>query len=92
MMKGLLTIFVAGILVGSMSIKVQSVADQFFDEIIGQSDPSCAWRNFYARAAFLEALDEFPEFGTADDIEREIVAFFAHVTHETGRMIFLFLL
>ncbi|KAL0377049.1 UNVERIFIED_CONTAM: Endochitinase EP3 [Sesamum calycinum] len=46
-------------------------------------------RRFYSRAAFVQALDSYPKFGTAgsvDDSKREIAAFFAHVTHETGHM------
>ncbi|KAL4284241.1 hypothetical protein GQ457_16G028300 [Hibiscus cannabinus] len=92
-MKGLMTIFVVGILAGSVSVKAQSVAgivtDQFFNGIIGQSDPGCAGRNFYTRAAFLEALNSFPRFGTADDTRREVAAFFAHVTHETGHFCYI---
>ncbi|KAI3911839.1 hypothetical protein MKW92_012295 [Papaver armeniacum] len=44
-------------------------------------------KNFYTRDAFLEATKSYPGFGTTgslDDIKREIAAFFAHVTHETG--------
>ncbi|MFS8007695.1 putative glycoside hydrolase, family 19, catalytic, chitin-binding, type 1 [Helianthus anomalus] len=43
---------------------------------------------FYTRAAFLEALGNYAEFGSAgseDGSRREIAAFFVHVTHETGR-------
>ncbi|GMI71882.1 CHITINASE CLASS IV, homolog of carrot EP3-3 chitinase [Hibiscus trionum] len=93
MMKGLLTIVVAGLLAGSVSVKAQTVAgivtDEFFNGIIGQSDPGCAGRNFYTRAAFVEALNSFPQFGTADDTRREVAAFFAHVTHETGHFCYI---
>ncbi|KAK8511008.1 hypothetical protein V6N13_013422 [Hibiscus sabdariffa] len=93
MMKGLLTVFVVGILAGSMSVKAQSVADivtdEFYNGIIDQSDPGCAGRNFYTWNAFLEALESFPEFGTADDPRREAAAFFAHVTHETGHLCYI---
>ncbi|KAE8717582.1 Endochitinase PR4 [Hibiscus syriacus] len=65
MLKGLLTVVVVvvvvGLLVGSVSVKAQTVADivtdEFFNGIIGQSDPGCEGRNFYSRAVFLEALD-----------------------------------
>ncbi|XWS13157.1 hypothetical protein CRYUN_Cryun36dG0013400 [Craigia yunnanensis] len=84
----LLVIVLAGILAGSVSVKTQSVADivtpEFFNGILDQADASCDGENFYSRAAFLEAVNSFPQFGTADDIRREIAAFFAHVTHETG--------
>ncbi|GLT66499.1 hypothetical protein SLA2020_388600 [Shorea laevis] len=49
----------------------------------------CAGKSFYTRAAFLDALNSYTEFGTtgtADDSKREIAAFFAHVTHETGSL------
>ncbi|KAE8698038.1 Chitinase 6 [Hibiscus syriacus] len=88
MLKGLLTIFMVGVLVGSVSVEAQTVADivtdEFFNGIIGQSDAGCEGRNFYSRAVFVEALGSFPRFGTADDTRREVAAFFAHVTHETG--------
>ena len=69
-----------------------SVADEvteaFFDGIIDQADSGCAGKNFYTRSAFIDALDSYSEFGTEgsdDNSLREIAAFFAHVTHETGR-------
>ncbi|KAK8982411.1 hypothetical protein V6N11_046334 [Hibiscus sabdariffa] len=93
MMNGLLTIFVVGILAGPVSVKAQSVpdvvTDTFFNGIIDQSDPSCAGRNFYTRSAFLEAANSYSQFGTADDIKREVAAFFAHVTHETGHFCYI---
>ena len=71
-----------------------SVADivttNFFDGIRNQADASCAGKNFYTRRAFLDALKPYPQFGqggSKDDSKREIAAFFAHVTHETGRKI-----
>ncbi|KAK5804893.1 hypothetical protein PVK06_032544 [Gossypium arboreum] len=91
MWKGLVAIFMAGIIAGLVSVKAQMVADivtdQFFNGILNQADASCEGRNFYSRAAFLEALNSFTQFGTADDTRREVAAFFAHVTHETGRKI-----
>ena len=66
------------------------VTEGFFDRIIDQADASCAGKNFYTRAAFLDALKSYPRFGTeayVDDSLYEIAAFFAHVTHETGRKI-----
>ncbi|RVW88512.1 Endochitinase EP3 [Vitis vinifera] len=72
----------------SSNVPVPAVVTQgFFDGIIDQADASCAGKNFYTRAAFLDALKSYPRFGTAsyvDDSLYEIAAFFAHVTHETG--------
>lgn len=66
------------------------VTESFFNGIIGQADASCEGKNFYSRSAFLDALGSYSQFGTVgsvDDSKREIAAFFAHVTHETGRKI-----
>ena len=55
-----------------------------------QAGEGCAGRNFYSRSAFLNAAKSYSQFGqggSADDSKREIAAFFAHVTHETGRKI-----
>ncbi|KAL0377054.1 UNVERIFIED_CONTAM: Endochitinase EP3 [Sesamum calycinum] len=68
------------------------VTDQFFNGIANQAAASCAGKGFYTRAAFLEALNSYQQFGTvgsADDSKREIAAFFAHVTHETGHMCYI---
>lgn len=67
------------------------VTDSFFNGIIGQAAASCAGKSFYTRQAFLDAAKSYPKFatgGSADDTKREIAAFFAHVTHETGRTAF----
>uniref|UniRef100_A0A7N2MSN9 Chitin-binding type-1 domain-containing protein n=1 Tax=Quercus lobata TaxID=97700 RepID=A0A7N2MSN9_QUELO len=64
------------------------VTQEFFNGIIDQADASCAGKNFYTRAAFLEALtafDNFGRIGSVDDSKREIAAFFGNVAHETGR-------
>ncbi|OMP09569.1 Glycoside hydrolase, family 19, catalytic [Corchorus olitorius] len=86
-------IVLAGILAGPVSVKAQSVADvvtpNFFNGILNQADASCAGKNFYSRDAFLQAVNSFPQFGTADDIRREVAAFFAHVTHETGHFCYI---
>ncbi|KAI4310754.1 hypothetical protein MLD38_035705 [Melastoma candidum] len=63
------------------------VTDSFFNGIINQAAASCAGKSFYTRQAFLSAAGSYPQFGTtgsADDQKREIAAYFAHVTHETG--------
>ncbi|KAK6124080.1 hypothetical protein DH2020_042165 [Rehmannia glutinosa] len=65
------------------------VTDAFFNGIANQAPSGCPGRGFYTRSAFLQALGSYPGFGTVgstDDSRREIAAFFAHVTHETGHM------
>ena len=78
---------------GSGSSVSDIVTQSFFDGIINQAASSCAGKNFYTRAAFLSALNSYSGFGndgSTDANKREIAAFFAHVTHETGRKIFPF--
>jgi chitinase len=68
------------------------VTDAFFNGILNQATGDCPGKSFFTRAAFLSALNSYTQFGTtgsADDSKREIAAFFAHVTHETGCKIFL---
>ncbi|KAJ4956890.1 hypothetical protein NE237_013673 [Protea cynaroides] len=63
------------------------VTQAFWNGIINQADSSCAGKSFYTRDAFFQALNSYTSFGTtgtSDDSKREIAAFFAHVTHETG--------
>ncbi|KAG8369439.1 hypothetical protein BUALT_Bualt14G0013800 [Buddleja alternifolia] len=65
------------------------VTDAFFNRIANQAPAGCPGRGFYTRSAFLSAVRSYPRFGTTgsrDDSRREIAAFFAHVTHETGRL------
>ncbi|XP_060210734.1 endochitinase EP3-like [Lycium barbarum] len=60
----------------------------FFNGIADQAASNCEGKGFYTRAKFLEALKSNSNFGTVgstDDSKREIAAFFAHVTHESGR-------
>ncbi|KAL6528103.1 Endochitinase ep3 [Orobanche hederae] len=73
-----------------------SVADivtgAFFNGISDQAAGSCAGMEFYTRSAFLEAVRSYPQFGnvgSAENSRREIAAFFAHVTHETGHMCYI---
>jgi chitinase len=64
------------------------VTDAFFNGIKNQAGGGCEGRNFYTRSAFLEAANKYSGFahgGTEVEGKREIAAFFAHVTHETGR-------
>ncbi|GLT91588.1 hypothetical protein SLE2022_094680 [Rubroshorea leprosula] len=68
------------------------VTPEFFNGILNQADASCAGKNFYSRDAFLEALNSYSQFGrtgSTDDSKREIAAFFAHVTHETGHFCYI---
>ena len=66
------------------------VTEEFFNGIINHAAPSCEGKKFYTRARFLTAVGSFPLFGrigSEEDSKREIAAFFAHVTHKTGRKI-----
>ncbi|XP_074581177.1 endochitinase EP3-like [Curcuma longa] len=68
------------------------VTQSFFDGIINQAASSCAGRRFYTRSGFLAAADSYPQFGrtgSTADSRREIAAFFAHVTHETGHFCYI---
>ncbi|KAJ0977145.1 hypothetical protein J5N97_012619 [Dioscorea zingiberensis] len=68
------------------------VTPEFFDGITAKSPASCKGKSFYTRAAFLEALSSYPAFGRTgshDDSGREIAAFFAHATHETGHFCYV---
>lgn len=77
----------------SGSVSVADVVTQaFFDGIINQAAGNCEGKHFYTRAAFLSALNSYPGFGkdgSADQSKREIAAFFAHVTHETGNFCYI---
>ena len=94
----LITFALLGILALTIPRKVVSqvsvanvVTPQFFNSIKTQ-DGSCAGKNFYTRDAFLKAVNAYPQFGksgSADNSKREIAAFFAHVTHETGSLCFI---
>ncbi|KAL5848370.1 hypothetical protein ACOSQ4_006383 [Xanthoceras sorbifolium] len=68
------------------------VTAEFFNGIIDQAEASCVGKNFYSRSAFLDALGSYSQFGrigSQDDSRREIAAFFAHVTHETGHFCYI---
>ncbi|KAL3828463.1 hypothetical protein ACJIZ3_017265 [Penstemon smallii] len=75
---------------GNNGVRVSDiVTDAFFNGIANQAPSGCPGRGFYTRAAFLQAVGSYPGFGTQGstaDSRREIAAFFAHVTHETGHM------
>ncbi|XP_059073920.1 chitinase 6-like [Cryptomeria japonica] len=68
------------------------IKKDFFDAILSTADSSCAGKSFYTYAHFIQAANAFPGFGTSgssDDAKRELAAFFAHVTHETGSFCFI---
>lgn len=66
------------------------VSESFFNGIANQASSKCEGKEFYTRSVFLEALKYYSKFATVgfsdDDNKREIAAFFAHITHETGQM------
>lgn len=68
---------------------VPDIASQaFFNQIFAKAASNCPGRRFYTRDAFLKVIRDYKHFGrsgTIADSKREIAAFFAHVTHETGR-------
>ena len=74
---------------GGSGVNVASVVtDAFFNGIKNQAPNWCEGKNFYTRSAFLNAVNAYPGFAHGgNEVERkgEIAAFFAHVTHETGR-------
>jgi len=64
------------------------VTDAFFNGIKSQGGGGCEGNNVYSRGAFLNAANSYSGFahgGSETDGKREIAAFFAHATHETGR-------
>ncbi|XP_075487894.1 chitinase 4-like [Primulina tabacum] len=68
------------------------VTDAFFDGIASnKAGGGCPGIGFYSRSAFLDALGPYPEFGSgsSDVAKREIAAFFAHVTYETGSLCYI---
>ncbi|KAK9673090.1 hypothetical protein RND81_12G145300 [Saponaria officinalis] len=74
------------------SINVATVVTPaFFNSIINQASSSCKGKRFYTRAAFLSAKNSFPKFGSGTNVQakREIAAFFAHATHETGHFCYI---
>jgi chitinase len=75
--------------IGGIGVPVESVVTAaFFDGIKSQAGNGCAGKSFYTRQSFLDGARAFPNFAkgrSKDDSKREIAAFFAQVTHETGR-------
>ncbi|PON77688.1 Glycoside hydrolase [Parasponia andersonii] len=66
------------------------VTPQFFSGIINKATGNCPGKSFYNRNAFINAAKSYSQFGSgsADASKREIAAFFAHISHETGCKIF----
>ncbi|EXB55192.1 Endochitinase [Morus notabilis] len=62
------------------------VTPEFFSGILNKATGDCPGKSFFTRDAFLNAANAYPQFGSgsADESKREIAAFFAHVSHETG--------
>ncbi|CAH1439527.1 unnamed protein product [Lactuca virosa] len=68
------------------------VTQEFFNGIINKSPNTCRGKSFYTRVAFLRVIRDYQEFarsGSMDDSKRELAAFFAHVTHETGHFCYI---
>ncbi|WVZ71248.1 hypothetical protein U9M48_019860 [Paspalum notatum var. saurae] len=68
------------------------VTESFFNGIKSHAWRGCEGQSFYTRDAFLEAVDAYPRFangGSELQSKREIAAFFAHFTHETGHMCYI---
>ncbi|KAI3700849.1 hypothetical protein L2E82_45489 [Cichorium intybus] len=59
----------------------------FFNGIVAESSITCHRRGFYTHVTFLKVTRDYPKFarsGTVDDSKRDLAAFVAHVTRETG--------
>lgn len=58
-----------------------------YDSMLPNRDNSlCPARGFYTYDAFIAAANTFPAFGTtgsAEDVKRELAAFFGQTSHET---------
>ncbi|KAL5211680.1 hypothetical protein ABZP36_022527 [Zizania latifolia] len=78
---------------GGNGVSVESVVTEaFFNGIKSKAPNSCAGKSFYTRQSFLNAARAYPGFahgGSSTEGKREIAAFFAHVTHETGSMCYI---
>ncbi|KAI5348625.1 PREDICTED: endochitinase [Prunus dulcis] len=68
------------------------VTQEFFSGIINQAPSDCVGKNFYTRDGFINAVNSYSDLGkrgSVDESKREIAAFFAHATHETGYFCFI---
>uniref|UniRef100_A0A0E0GYJ2 chitinase n=1 Tax=Oryza nivara TaxID=4536 RepID=A0A0E0GYJ2_ORYNI len=81
------------LVLSAAGVSVESVVTEaFFNGIKNQAPNGCAGKSFYTRQSFLNAARSYSGFAndrTNDDSKREIAAFFAHVTHETGHMCYI---
>ncbi|CAD6231466.1 unnamed protein product [Miscanthus lutarioriparius] len=69
-----------------------SVVTESFNGIKSHGGSWCEGIGFYTRSAFLKAVAAYPGFahgGSEVERKREIAAFFAHVTHETGHLCYI---
>uniref|UniRef100_A0A0D9W6M8 chitinase n=1 Tax=Leersia perrieri TaxID=77586 RepID=A0A0D9W6M8_9ORYZ len=73
---------------GNAGVPVDSVVtEQFFNGIKNKAPNNCVDKSFYTRQSFINAAHFYSGFAKGrsnDDSKREIAAFFAHITHETG--------
>lgn len=67
------------------------VTPQFFTGILNKASGDCPGKGFYTRDGFLNAANSYPQFGSgsADESKREIAAFFAQISHETGSLCYV---
>jgi len=68
------------------------ITKDFFDGILAVADSGCAGKSFYTYDGFISAANAYSGFGTtgsSDVAKRELAAFFAHVTHETGSFCYI---
>ncbi|KAM0940663.1 putative chitinase [Dioscorea sansibarensis] len=68
------------------------VTEEFWNGIANNEGSGCEGKGFYTRDAFLAAADTYREFAStcSNDVrKREIAAYFAHVTHETGLLCYI---
>ncbi|CAN0926545.1 Chitinase 4 [Linum grandiflorum] len=68
------------------------ISPAFFHGIMDQTSSSCKGRAFYTRQSFLTAARSYHHFAklaSVDDSKREIAAFLAHVTHQTGHLCYV---
>ncbi|ONI27330.1 hypothetical protein PRUPE_1G080500 [Prunus persica] len=77
---------------GGGSSVADIVTQEFFNGIINQAPSDCVGKNFYTRDGFINAVNSYSDLGrrgSVDESKREIAAFFAHATHETGYFCFI---
>lgn len=68
------------------------ITDAFFNGIVDQADSNCAGKGFFTRDVFLNAINSYREFarvGSNEHSKREVAAFFAHASHETGNFCYI---